>query len=298
MTDIEHRIIIETITIERIIVLNPRLRDRKKFREIVDSIRKVGLKQPIKVSRTTGTDGEAAYNLVYGQGRIEAFLALGQTEIPAIVTDLSEDDSLLMSLVENVARRQHRPVELLRAIGTLHEQGYTDRQIAAKIGYSVDHVVKVRRLLEAGEDRLLFAVETGRMPLRVAMAIAAAKDDDLQRVLAQAFENHDLTLKQVIAARRWVEHRPRHGRTRRRAKGARRREPVSHAGVIHNLMRSAEQHRLLIKRADLAAGRLRFIVEALRVLLSEEHFLDLLRAENVQTLPAPLACLVARQEGA
>ena len=169
MTDIEHRIVIETIVIERIVVLNPRLRDRKKFREIVDSIRKVGLKQPIKVSRTTGIDGEAAYNLVYGQGRIEAFLALGQTEIPAIVTDLSEDDSLLMSLVENVARRQHRPVELLRAIGTLHEQGYTDRQIAAKIGYSADHVVKVRRLLEAGEDRLLFAVETGRMPLRVAV---------------------------------------------------------------------------------------------------------------------------------
>ena len=298
MTETEDRIVIETITIERITVLNPRLRDRKKFREIVDSIRKVGLKQPIKVSRTTGADGEAAYNLVYGQGRLEAFLALGQTEIPAIVTELSEDDSLLMSLVENVARRQHRPVEMLRAIGDLHERGYTDRQIAKKIGYSVDHVVKIRRLLEAGEDQLLFAVETGRMPLRVAMAIAAAKDEDLQRVLAQAFENHDLTLKQVIAARRWVENRPRHGRTGRGTRGRRRREPVSHTGVIHTLMRSAEQHKLLIKRADLAAGRLRFIVEALRVLLSDEHFLNLLRANNVQTLPAPLARLIARQEEA
>ena len=57
MTDTEDRvviIVIEIIPIERITVLNPRLRDRKKFREIVDSIRKVGLKQPIKVSRTTG----------------------------------------------------------------------------------------------------------------------------------------------------------------------------------------------------------------------------------------------------
>ncbi|MDE0059305.1 MAG: ParB/RepB/Spo0J family partition protein [Defluviicoccus sp.] len=301
MTDTENRIVtivIKTIPIERITVLNPRLRDRKKFREIVDSIRKVGLKQPIKVSRTMGADGEAAYNLVYGQGRLEAFLALGQKEIPAIVTDLSEDDSLLMSLVENVARRQHRPVEMLRAIGTLHEQGYTDRQIAAKIGYSAEYVVKIRRLLAAGENRLLFAVETGRMPLNVAMAIAAAKDEDLQRVLTQAFENHDLTLRQVIAARRWVEHRPRHGRTRHRAKGARRRQSVSSAGVIHTLMRSAEQHKLLIKRADLAAGRLRFIVEALRVLLSDEHFLNLLRAENVQTLPAPLARLIQQPQGA
>ena len=145
MTDTEDRIVIELITIERITVLNPRVRDRKKFREIVDSIRKVGLKQPIKVSRAKGADGEIAYNLVYGQGRLEAFVALGQKEIPAIVTDLSEDDSLLMGLVENVARRQHRPVEMLRAIGTLHEQGYTDRQIAAKIGYSTDYVVKIRR---------------------------------------------------------------------------------------------------------------------------------------------------------
>ena len=298
MTDTEDRIVIETISIERITVLNPRVRDRKKFREIVDSIGKVGLKQPIKVSRAKGADGEIAYNLVYGQGRLEAFVALGQKEIPTIVTDLSEDDSLLMSLVENVARRQHRPVEMLRAIGTLHEQGYTDRQIAAKIGYSVDYVVKIRRLLEAGEDRLLFAVETGRMPLKVAMAIAAANDEDLQRVLTQAFENHDLTLRQVIAARRWIENRPRHGRTKRPARGARRRQPVSHTGVIHTLMRSAEQHRLLIKRADLAAGQLRFIVQGLRVLFSDDNFLNLLRAENVRTMPAPLARLIEQQEGA
>ena len=298
MTDTEDRIVIETISIERITVLNPRVRDRKKFREIVDSIGKVGLKQPIKVSLTRGADGEAAYNLVYGQGRLEAFVALGQKEIPAIVTGLSEDDSLLMGLVENVARRQHRPVEMLRAIGTLHEQGYTDRQIAAKIGYSVDYVVKIRRLLQAGEDRLLFAVETGRMPLKVAMAIAAANDEDLQRVLTQAFENHDLTLRLVIAARRWIENRPRHGRTKRPARGARRRQPVSSAGVVHTLKRSAEQHRLLIKRADLAAGQLRFIVQGLRVLFSDDNFLNLLRAENVRTMPAPLARLIEQQEGA
>ena len=84
----------------------------------------------------------------------------------------------------------------------------------------------------------------------------------------------------------------------RPARGARRREPVSHTGVIHTLMRSAEQHKLLIKRADLAARRLRFIVEGLRVLLSDEHFLTLLRAENVQTMPAPLARLIEQHEGA
>ena len=99
-TDDTDTIAIETIPIERIAVLNPRVRDARKFAEIVDSIRQVGLKQPIKVSRTRGADGEVAYNLVCGQGRMEAFQALEQTEIPAIVTDLSEEDSLVSSLVE------------------------------------------------------------------------------------------------------------------------------------------------------------------------------------------------------
>ena len=78
---------IEFIPVDRIKVLNPRERDRKKFLEIVDSIKKVGLKQPIKVTRVNGSGGKAEYGLVYGQGRLEAFIALGQKEIPAIVDD-------------------------------------------------------------------------------------------------------------------------------------------------------------------------------------------------------------------
>ena len=99
MTGSENDFTIETIPVVRITVLNPRVRDKKKFLEIVDSIAKVGLKQPIKVSRVKGPDGEAAYNLVYGQGRLEAFIALGQKAIPAIVVDVDEQDCLIMSLV-------------------------------------------------------------------------------------------------------------------------------------------------------------------------------------------------------
>ena len=188
MTDTADGIAIEIIPIERITVLNPRVRDPKKFGEIVDSIENIGLKQPIKVSPAKGADGEVAYNLVYGQGRMEAFLALGQTEIPAIVTDLSEQDSLLVSLIENVARRQPRPGELFRAIGDLIERGYTNRKIAAKIGYSAEYVGSIRRLLEAGEERLLVAVETGKIPLRVAIAISVADDEQGARSTLQGLQ--------------------------------------------------------------------------------------------------------------
>ena len=284
--------VIEMIPIDRIRILNPRVRDRNKFLEIVDSIRKVGLKQPIKVRRAKGPDGAEVYDLVYGQGRLEAFIALEQTDIPAIVTELSETDGLLLSLVENVARRQRRPVELLREFGALRERGYSVAEIARKTGFSPKHVRNVLRLLEAGEERLLGAVEAGRMALRIAVEVASADDSQVQQMLTEAFENKDLTLRQVVEARRLVEHRRRHGKTRRPSSSASSRSPVSTAAAIRLLKKEAAHYRREFKKAELVSAQLRFIVEALRVLLTDEHFVTLLRAERVETMPAALARLI------
>ena len=293
MTD---TITIERIPIERIVVLNPRVRDAKKFAEIVDSIRKVGLKQPIKVSRTRGADGEVAYNLVCGQGRMEAFQALEQTEIPAIVTDLSEEDSLVSSLVENIARSQPLPGDLFRAIGDLVGRGYSDAKIGAKIGYSATHVGTIRRLLKAGEERLLLAVEAGKMPLRVAVAIADAEDDRAQELLVEAYDNGELTLGQMPRARSAIEYRERYGKALKPDTGPRNPASKSYEALARRLKEAVRNHGALIESADTASERLRVLVQGLRTLLSEDHFRTLLRAEQVQTMPAPLAQLVAARE--
>src|SRR5207244_3581623 len=81
---------VKMIPIDRIRILNPRHRDKKRFQVIIESIRTVGLKKPIQVSRRSAkeqADGE--YDLVCGQGRIEAFMALGHKEIPAVVVEVS-----------------------------------------------------------------------------------------------------------------------------------------------------------------------------------------------------------------
>src|SRR5271167_1737700 len=88
----------------------------------------------ITVSRRKLANGAARYDLVCGEGRIEVFQALGQTRIPAIVLELSEEDCLVRSIVENVARPQHRGVDLMREVGAMRKRGYTDAQIAEKIG--------------------------------------------------------------------------------------------------------------------------------------------------------------------
>ena len=74
------------IPIAEIHVLNPRHRDQKKFEVIVNSIKTLGLKMPITVSlRAENEPAGLKYDLVCGQGRMEAFIALGHLEIPAIV---------------------------------------------------------------------------------------------------------------------------------------------------------------------------------------------------------------------
>ena len=65
---------IQLIPIERIDILNPRERNQKAFREIVASIKALGLKKPITVTRR-GQGAEERYLLVCGQGRVEAFSA-------------------------------------------------------------------------------------------------------------------------------------------------------------------------------------------------------------------------------
>ena len=115
---------ISLIPVDRIRVVNPRSRDKKKFERVVESIAAVGLKKPITVMRgKPGDDGAETYDLVCGQGRLEAFIALGQKEIPALVRGMSRTDGLLASLIENIARRRVRTLDQVRLIHWMKEQG-------------------------------------------------------------------------------------------------------------------------------------------------------------------------------
>ena len=109
---------IEHIPIAEIRVVNPRTRNKTKFQEIVASIAEVGLKKPITVSRRELDSDGTRYDLVCGQGRMEACRALGETTIPAVLSDASREERLLMSLVENIARRHPLIVSSSGKFGT------------------------------------------------------------------------------------------------------------------------------------------------------------------------------------
>jgi ParB family chromosome partitioning protein len=275
------------IPTDGIAVLNPRVRNKKVFNELVTSIANLGLKKPITVSRRKDGDG---YDLVCGQGRLEAFIALGQREIPAVVIEATEEDCYVMSLVENLARRQHRPLELVQEIGALRKRGYSVPEIAAKTDFSPEYVYAICYLLEHGEERLIAAVDRGIMPHTIAMEIAKAKDSDVQRALAEAYEQGTIPGNQVLAIRRIIDQRNTTGKGVHSAgQKGRVRKPVTAGTLIRAYQKETERQKSLIRKATLTQGRLLFVVNALRRLLNDEHFVTLLRAEAMHTLPGPLA---------
>ena len=101
------------ISIDSIHILNPRDRNAEKFQDIVDNISRIGLKRPVTVAPTKTEISGIEYDLVCGQGRLEAFKILNQNTIPAFIIEIGTEDCFLMSLIENIARKQHTPLELL-----------------------------------------------------------------------------------------------------------------------------------------------------------------------------------------
>jgi ParB family transcriptional regulator, chromosome partitioning protein len=282
---------VEMIPIELITVLNPRVRNKKIFGEITSNIAEIGLKKPITVTRRNHADG-ARYDLVCGQGRLEAYQTLGQHEIPAFVVDADVEDCLVMSLVENLARRQHRAIDLLHDIEGLKRRGYNDATIAQKTGLTMDYVKGVVRLLQKGEHRLLRAVEAGHIPVSIAVEIAGAKDEEMQAVLQQAYEKKLLRGNKLLAAKRIIEQRQRRGKGLRinaTLKGKRRERPLSSNALIRAYQEAVDRKRLLIRKAETTRNRLVFVTEAVRKLLIDENFVTLLRAEGLNTLPQNLA---------
>ena len=277
---------VKMIPIDRIRILNPRHRDRKKFEVIVQSIKELGLKKPIQVSLRAEDEAEGpGYDLVCGQGRIEAFIALGHKEIPAIVVEVSKEDRLLRSLIENMARRFPSPLALIREIERLKTAGYTNVEIGQKLDIADTTIGGFIALKNAGEERLLDAATSGRIPLGVAMDIAKADSVETQRELLKAFETKQLNQVSIRAVKRLIDQRRFVGKARdTNCRGSRKRL-TSAESLVNAYRRESQRQKLVIRKAKICDAKLVFIVTAFSKLLADENFVTLLRAESLATMP-------------
>jgi ParB family chromosome partitioning protein len=276
------------IPISQIHILNPRTRNKKVHRELIENIKTVGLKRPITLSRKASPQGPLNYDLVCGQGRLEAFLALEAKEIPAFVIDAVEEDCLVMSLVENVARRHHRPIDLMNEVGRLKERGKSDADIANIIGTTASWVSMIVGLLERGEEKLLSAVETGLIPLSMATDIARSTESDIQNVLTDAYER-GIKGKKITKLRHLLELRAKRDKlVRGSSLGAgsqNKKKRITPADLRRLFEREAERQRLMVKKAAFTHDRVVFAIQAIKDLLSVSDFEKLLYTEHLNSLP-------------
>lgn len=160
--------------------------DSEPLQALADSIREVGLLQPIVV-RPAGSNGRHA--LVAGERRLRAARIAGLTEIPAMIRDGDDQGRLVEAVVENVQRQDLDPLEEAAAYRTLMEDfGLTHEQVAARVGKSRSAVTNSVRLLglpgaiqtllvggkiSAGAARALLGTEDTAYAVRIANKAAA-----------------------------------------------------------------------------------------------------------------------------
>jgi ParB family transcriptional regulator, chromosome partitioning protein len=274
---------ITLILIAEIRIVNPRSRNRVTFQSIKANIASVGLKKPITVHERALEDDGTRYDLVCGQGRLESFRDLGETLIPAIIKDATEEQRYLMSLVENLARRSPSTTDLLREVKRLTAEHDKPATIAEKLGLDKSYIYGIANLLRHGEEDLIRRVEAGRLPIDTAIKIATGKDADIQQALSDAYENGTLRGAKLRAVQQLIYRR----------KGTKPALPTNRPMTGADLVRAYEHHtqqqRALVRRSTIITQRLAIITSALRRLLADDHFITLLRAENLRSLPEFLA---------
>jgi ParB family chromosome partitioning protein len=212
-------------------------------------------------------------------------MALGHKEIPAVIVEISKEERLLRSLVENMARRHPAPLALIREIERLKAAGYGNTEIARKLDIDNTMVAGLIALKNAGEERLLDAASSGRIPLGVAMDIAKTDSVEAQRELLKAFETKQLNYLSIRTVKRIIDQRRFAGKQRDSNNRPGRNRLTSAESLVNAYRRESQKQKLMIRKARICDAKLVFIITAFDKLLGDENFATLLRAESLSTMP-------------
>ncbi|MCS7006664.1 MAG: ParB/RepB/Spo0J family partition protein [Thermoleophilia bacterium] len=181
---------------------NPR-QPRRRFEPeaasgLAASIRLQGVLQPIIVRRRE----EGGFELVAGERRWRAARAAGLPTLPALIRDVGDSESLLLGLVENVAREQLSPVEEARAYASLVDEFELSlSEVAERVGRSKSSVSNRLRLLELPEE-VLWMLARGDLTEGHARAVLSLPDDEARLRLARRIVAEGLSVRAAERAAR------------------------------------------------------------------------------------------------
>jgi ParB family chromosome partitioning protein len=179
----------------------PRRRlDGEGIEELAESIRAQGLVQPVVVR--PAPDG--GYELIAGERRWRAARMAGLATVPALMRETDDRDSLLLALVENVAREDLSPVDEARAYAVLMDEFALGLgEVAEQVGRSKPTVSNRVRLLELPDD-VLGLLERGQLSEGHARAVLAVPDNEGRRRLARRIMRQGMSVRAAERAARWA----------------------------------------------------------------------------------------------
>lgn len=161
--------------------------------ELSESIREFGVLQPISVRRI----GEDLYELVAGERRLRASQLAGMTEIPAIVVDITDTESAVLALIENLQREDLNFIEEAEGYYNLiKEHGFTQEELAIRIGKKQSTIANKLRLLKLSDEVKQRLIKEG-LTERHARALLKIDDEDIQKKVINEVVNKNLNVKKT-----------------------------------------------------------------------------------------------------
>ena len=163
----------------------------EKIQELAQSIKENGLIQPIIVRKSP----VLGYEILAGERRYRASIAAGLSEVPVIVKQLSDQDMMLHSIIENLQRENLNPIEEAKAYQSLIDKGFTHADIAEKMGKSRPYITNLVRLLGLPKH-ILTEVESGRLSQAHARLLIQLSSDKQDKLLNR-IQTENLSVRQV-----------------------------------------------------------------------------------------------------
>ena len=167
--------------------------DGEKLDELAQSIKENGVIQPIIVRQSP----VIGYEILAGERRYRASLLAGLRYIPAVVKQLSDQEMMIQSIIENLQRENLNPIEEARAYESLVEKGFTHAEIADKMGKSRPYISNAIRLLSL-PDAILSEVENGKLSQAHARSLVGLNKEQ-QDYFFQRIIEEDISVRKLEA---------------------------------------------------------------------------------------------------
>ena len=167
--------------------------DQEALDELADSIRTLGLIQPITVRRKE----EGRYQIISGERRFRACRLAGMDMIPAYIRDTNDQGMLEMAIVENIQRENLDPIEVAMSYQRLIEEcNLTQEQMAVRVGKKRASVTNYLRLLKL-PAKLQHDLKVGLLSVGHAKVLLGIEDLKLQEYLCDLVIKEDLSVRQL-----------------------------------------------------------------------------------------------------